>query len=57
LMYVARPDDPISIHQDYSEEKVGWYGPEDWDEMPLNPEVRGWCERALTALATREKEA
>jgi 8-oxo-dGTP pyrophosphatase MutT (NUDIX family) len=54
LIYFARPDSSTNIHQDYSEEKVGWYGPEDWDEMPLNPEVRGWCERALAALTMRE---
>jgi 8-oxo-dGTP pyrophosphatase MutT (NUDIX family) len=57
LIYFARPDGSTSIHQDYSEEKVGWYGPEDWDEMPLNPEVRGWCERALAALTMREIDA
>ena len=49
LIYFAKPAGPTGIHQDYSEDKVGWYGPEDWDEMPLNAEVRGWCERALKA--------
>jgi 8-oxo-dGTP pyrophosphatase MutT (NUDIX family) len=49
LIYFAKPAGPTGIHQDYSEDKVGWYGPEDWDEMPLNAEVRGWCERALEA--------
>jgi 8-oxo-dGTP pyrophosphatase MutT (NUDIX family) len=50
LIYFARPVGHIEIHQDYSEEKVGWYGPEDWDEMPVNLEARGWCEMALCAL-------
>ncbi len=50
LIYFARPQGPTKIHADYSENKVGWYGPEDWDVMPLNPEVRGWCERAFAAL-------
>ena len=49
LIYFAKPNGPTRIHQDYSEDKVGWYGPEDWDEMPLNAEVKGWCERALFA--------
>ncbi len=49
LIYVAKPAGPTGIHQHYSEDKVGWYGSEDWDEMPLNSEVRGWCERALEA--------
>jgi 8-oxo-dGTP pyrophosphatase MutT (NUDIX family) len=55
LIYFAKPDGPTSIHRDYSEDKVGWYGPEDWDKMAVNAEVRGWCERALAALPTREK--
>jgi 8-oxo-dGTP pyrophosphatase MutT (NUDIX family) len=52
LIYFAKPDGPTSIHQDYSKDKVGWYGPEDWEEMTLNAEVRGWCERALSALGS-----
>jgi 8-oxo-dGTP pyrophosphatase MutT (NUDIX family) len=50
LIYFAKPAGPTGIHQHYSEDKVGWYGSEDWDEMPLNSEVRGWCERALEAV-------
>ena len=50
LIYFARPDGPTSIHQKYSDDRVGWYGPEDWDGMSVNTEVRGWCERALSAL-------
>ena len=50
LIYFARSRGSTEIHADYSENKVGWYGPEDWDVMPLNAEVRSWCERALAAL-------
>jgi 8-oxo-dGTP pyrophosphatase MutT (NUDIX family) len=50
LIYFARPSGSTRIRDDFSEDKVGWYGPEDWDEMRLNAEVRGWCERALQAL-------
>ena len=50
LIYFARPRGSVEIHEDYSEDKVGWYGPEEWDEMLVNAEVRGWCERALSAL-------
>ena len=50
LIYFAKSNGPTSIHQDYSEDKVGWYGAEDWDEMPLNAEVKGWCEGALSTL-------
>ena len=53
LIYFARPNSPTNIHQDYSEDKVGWYGPQDWDEMAVNGEVKGWCERALSALDVR----
>jgi 8-oxo-dGTP pyrophosphatase MutT (NUDIX family) len=53
LIYFAKPDGPTNIHQAYSDDKVGWYGPEDWDGMPLNAEVKGWCERALSVLDTR----
>lgn len=51
LIYFARLAGPTGIEEDFNEDKVGWYGPEDWDEMPLNAEVRGWCERALSALS------
>ena len=50
LIYFARPSGSTRIRDDFSEDKVGWYGPEDWDEMRLNDEVRGWCEQALQAL-------
>ncbi len=50
LIYFARPDGPTNIHQEYSDDRAGWYGPEDWDGMSVNAEVRGWCERALSAL-------
>ena len=50
LIYFATPSGQTDIHQDFSRDKVGWYGPEDWNEMRVNAEVRGWCERALDAL-------
>jgi 8-oxo-dGTP pyrophosphatase MutT (NUDIX family) len=53
LIYFAKPVGPTNIEERFSGDEVGWYGPEDWDEMPLNLEVRGWCERALAALPTR----
>ncbi len=52
LIYFAVPAGPTKVQESFNEDKVGWYGPEDWNEMPLNPEVRGWCERALAALAS-----
>ncbi|MCA1738453.1 MAG: hypothetical protein LC740_06385 [Actinobacteria bacterium] len=51
LIYFAKPIGPTEIHENYSKDKVGLYGPEDWDGMPLNQEVRGWCERVLTAFS------
>jgi 8-oxo-dGTP pyrophosphatase MutT (NUDIX family) len=52
LIYFATPTDPTDIHPNYNEDRVGWYGPEDWNEMSLNAEVRGWCERALSDLGS-----
>jgi 8-oxo-dGTP pyrophosphatase MutT (NUDIX family) len=54
LIYFARPSGPTEIKGGYSEDKVGWYTPKDWDEMAVNAEVRGWCERALATLSSRE---
>ena len=51
LIYFARPSGPTEIRQEFTADKVGWYGPEDWEGMSVNAEVRGWCERALSALA------
>jgi hypothetical protein len=53
LIYFARPRDSTKIQTYYSEDKVGWYGPEDWDAMTVNAEVRGWCERALLVAEDR----
>ena len=50
LIYFARPAGSTEIRDEFAEEKVGWYAPEDWGGMPLNAEVRGWCERAFAAL-------
>jgi 8-oxo-dGTP pyrophosphatase MutT (NUDIX family) len=50
LIYFARPSGSTRIREDFSAEEVGWYGPDVWDEMRVNAEVRGWCERALEAL-------
>ena len=50
LIYFAKPKGPTGIEKDFDEDKLGWYGPEDWDGMAVNAEVKGWCERALSAL-------
>jgi 8-oxo-dGTP pyrophosphatase MutT (NUDIX family) len=49
LIYFARPAGSTEIRWEFGADKVGWYGPEDWDAMAVNAEVRGWCERALAA--------
>ena len=51
LIYFATPKGPTGIEEDFNEDKLGWYGPEDWDGMAVNAEVKGWCERALSALS------
>ena len=56
LIYFAKPTGLTEIEERFSQEKVGWYGPEDWDEMTLNLEVRGWCARALATLSTPATE-
>ena len=50
LIYFARPLGSTEIHADYSEDRVGWYGPQDWGDMRVNAEVTGWCVRALSTL-------
>ncbi len=50
LIYFAKPAGPAEIRDEFSGEGVGWYAPEDWDELRVNVEVRGWCERALRAI-------
>lgn len=53
LIYFATPTNLTDIRDEFSKDRVGWYAPEDWDEMKINAEVRGWCERALAS--TRSK--
>jgi 8-oxo-dGTP pyrophosphatase MutT (NUDIX family) len=50
LIYFARPSGSTDIREDFSDDKVGWYGPDDWAGMRVNAEVRGWCERALATV-------
>ena len=53
LIYFARPTTgSTDIEESFTEDEVGWYGPEDWDRMPVNHEVKGWCERALADVPT-----
>jgi len=49
LIYFTMPNGPKKIHPNYDEDKVGWYGPDDWDDMRVNTEVTGWCEWVLLA--------
>jgi len=56
LIYFAKPAGPTRVGGEYSKDKAGWYGPEDWDGMYVNAEVKGWCERALATLPPREKD-
>ena len=49
-IYFAKPAGPTGIRHEFSQDKVGWYGPEDWDGMAVNAEVRGWCGPAHSAL-------
>ena len=49
LIYFARLTGFTEIAESYSDDRVGWYGPEDWGKMAVNAEVRGRC-RALSAL-------
>jgi 8-oxo-dGTP pyrophosphatase MutT (NUDIX family) len=50
LIYFARPRGPTGVREGIGD-GAGWYGPEDWGRLPLNGEVRGWCERAVRAVA------
>ena len=50
LIYFAKPANSTGIRAEFGEDRVGWYGTEDWEAMWVNAEVRGWCERALCAL-------
>ncbi len=50
LIYFAKPAGSAEVRDEFARDQVGWYGPEDWDGMRVNAEVRGWCERALAAL-------
>lgn len=52
LIYFAAPAGYTAVREEFSADRVGWYGPDDWPCMEVNDEVRGWCERALAALGT-----
>ncbi len=50
LIYFAHPADPTSVKPvaNHEVERVGWYGRDDLDRIPLTKEVRAWVERALS---------
>jgi ADP-ribose pyrophosphatase YjhB (NUDIX family) len=50
LIYFAKPTGSTEVRDEFDGGEAGWYGPEDWDRMGVNAEVRGWCERALREL-------
>lgn len=52
LIYFARPANPEAIQLEanlHEVERVGWYGRNDLDRIPLTEEVRAWVEKALAA--------
>ncbi len=51
LIYFAVPADPRAVQPVANDEveRVGWYGLEDLDRIPLTDEVRAWVEKALKA--------
>lgn len=51
LIYFAIPRGSTKIDAVFAADQVGWYGPDDWDALGVNAEVRGWCERALRSVA------
>jgi 8-oxo-dGTP pyrophosphatase MutT (NUDIX family) len=51
LIYFAVPAGSTAIKPESEESFTGWYGPGEWDELPLNAEVRGWCERAVSGVS------
>jgi 8-oxo-dGTP pyrophosphatase MutT (NUDIX family) len=50
LIYFARPRDSTELREEFDGDMTGWYAPEEWKDMNVNAEVRGWCERALSAV-------
>jgi len=51
LIYFAAPVGATGVKPESEGDLTGWYGPPEWDGLPLNAEVRGWCERALRELS------
>lgn len=51
LIYFAIPTGPTEITPESESDLADWYGPGEWDALPLNDEVRGWCERAVSELS------
>jgi ADP-ribose pyrophosphatase YjhB (NUDIX family) len=49
LIYFARPADPEAVRPVANDEvdRVGWYGLQDLERIPLTQEVRTWVEKAL----------
>jgi ADP-ribose pyrophosphatase YjhB (NUDIX family) len=50
LIYFAVPAGSTSVEPESDGDLTGWYGPEEWGDLPLDAEVRGWCERALAEV-------
>lgn len=50
LIYFAVPAGSTAVEPESDEDLAGWYGPDQWAALPLNAEVRGWCERAIAEV-------
>ena len=59
LIYAARPVSPApeALLAEEGASDLGWYGPEDWDRLGVNAEVRGWARAALDVIAAASREA
>lgn len=51
LVYFAAPaGTPLEPRGSAESERVGWYGPSDWDEIGVDEEIKAWCRLAVLTL-------
>lgn len=59
LIYAAVPaaDVPEALLAEEGAGGLAWYGPQEWGEMGVTAEVRGWAQAALDVIASQSREA
>ncbi len=56
LVYFAalEPGTPAAPRGNCESTRIGWFGPDEWDELGVDEEIKAWCWKAIEEAERRE---